>query len=139
MFATDAVKYFFGGAGAPVGHVIKPLADSLFRIRAGGDVEQALVSFGVLHDGGSLPLDGEHHGALAFLQLLHEVAGTAAEGRQRLDVLGDVKHEPAPIKHLFRCYQNTLSLSSGKGLSAGALALSYPPVLEIRPGLYRVD
>ena len=38
MFATDVVKYFFSGAGAPVGHVIKPLADSLFRIRTRGDV-----------------------------------------------------------------------------------------------------
>src|ERR1700730_5639076 len=96
MFATDVVKYLFGGPSASVGHIIKSLADSLFRIRAGGDVQQALVGFGVLHDSCCLPLYSEHHGALALFQLLHEVAGTAAEGRQRLDVLSYVKHEPAP-------------------------------------------
>jgi len=31
----------------------------------------------------------------------HEVARTAAEGRQRLDVLGYVKHEPARMKAPF--------------------------------------
>ena len=36
MFATDVVKYLFARPGASVGHIIKPLADSLFRIRAGG-------------------------------------------------------------------------------------------------------
>ena len=66
MFATDVVKYLFGRSGASVGHIIEPLADSLFRIRAGGDVEQALVGFGVMHEGGSLPIDSEHCGAFAF-------------------------------------------------------------------------
>src|SRR6267378_1655539 len=107
MFATDVVKDLFGGPGASVGHVIEPLADPFFRIRAGGDVEQALVRLGILHDGRSLSLYSEHHGALAFLQLLHEVAGTAPEGRQRLDVLGNVKHTPSPMKRLFRCHLNT--------------------------------
>src|SRR5580698_7553907 len=101
MFATEVIKYFFGGSGASVGNVIKPLADSLFRIRASGDIEQTLVGFGVLHDGSSFPFYGEHHGALAFLQLLHEVARTTAESRQRLDVLGDVQHGSAPFKAPF--------------------------------------
>src|SRR5258708_32523823 len=92
MFATDVVKDFFGGPGASVGHVIEPLADSFFRIRTGGDVEQALVRLGILHDGRSLSLYSEYHGALAFLQLLHEVAGTAPEGLQPLDGLGNLKH-----------------------------------------------
>jgi hypothetical protein len=125
--ATDVVKYFFGGAGAPVGHVIKPLADSLFRIRTGGDVEQALVGFGVLHDGGSPPLDVEHHRALAFLQLLDEVAGTAAEGRQRLDVFGDVQPEPAPKKHLFKCYRNTIPVERKRPHALASLALLVSP------------
>src|ERR1700676_4297622 len=81
MFATDVVKYRFGGSGASVGHVIKPLADSLFRIRTRGDVEQPLAGFGVLHNGRSLPLHSKRHGTLGFLQLLHKVARTAAEGR----------------------------------------------------------
>jgi hypothetical protein len=51
MFATDVVKDLFGGSGASVGHVVKPLTDSFFRIRARRDVEQAL-----LHNGRSFPL-----------------------------------------------------------------------------------
>jgi hypothetical protein len=98
MFATDIVKYLFGGTGAAVGHVIKSLADSFFRIRAGGDIEQALIGFGVLHDGRSLPLHRKHHGPLAFFQLLHEIAGAPAESRQRVDILGDVKHGPSPFE-----------------------------------------
>jgi len=98
MFASDIVKNLFGGSGASVNHVIKTLADSFLQIRAGGDVQQALVGFGILHDRRCLPLHPKHHGTLTFLQLSHEVAGTAAEGRQRLDVLGDVKYWPAPIK-----------------------------------------
>src|SRR5580658_5504921 len=101
MFATYVVKYFFGGSSASVSHVVESLADSFLRICAGGNIEQALVGFSVLHDGRGLPLHGEHHGALAFLQLLHEVAGSAAEGRERLDVLGDVKHGSAPMKSTF--------------------------------------
>src|SRR5580698_2905850 len=101
MFATDVAKYRFGGSGASVGHVIEPLADSLFRIGTRGDVEQALVGFGVLHDGRGLSFDGEHHGTLALLQLLHEVAGTTAKSRKRLNVLGDVQHSFGPFKAPF--------------------------------------
>src|SRR5882762_3429060 len=70
-----------------VGHVIESLADSLFRIRASGDVEQALVRFGVLHDGRSLPLDGEHYRALAFFSCFM----TSPERRRKVvsDWMGD--------------------------------------------------
>jgi hypothetical protein len=70
MFATDVVKYLFGAPGTSVGHVIEPLADSLFQICAGGDIEQTLVGFGVLHDGRRLPLHGEHHRGLLFFSCL---------------------------------------------------------------------
>src|SRR5208337_1036896 len=61
-----------------------------------GKVEQALIGCGVLHHSRCLPIHRKYHGALALLELLHEVAGLAAESGQRLDVLGDVKHGPAP-------------------------------------------
>jgi hypothetical protein len=38
---------------------------------------------------------------LAFFELLYEIAGTAQESCQRLDILGDVKHGPAAIEALF--------------------------------------
>ena len=61
-------------------HVLRALTDALLN------VEQALIGFGV---------------PLAFPQLSHEGAGTAAEGGLRLDVPHDIKHEPAPDESTF--------------------------------------
>src|SRR5579872_3901498 len=72
--------------------LFKALADAFASVGLGCDVEQALIGPSVLDDGFGLAFDGEHHGSLALLELLHEVAGTAAEGGERLDVLGDIKH-----------------------------------------------
>jgi hypothetical protein len=80
-----------------VGYILQTLANGFRIIGAGGKVEQALIGCGVLHDGRRLSVHGKHHGAFALLELFHEVAGLAAESRQRLDVFGDVKHGSAPI------------------------------------------
>jgi hypothetical protein len=110
MFATNLVKYLSRRASASVGNVIKPLADAFLCVGTGRNVKQALIGLGVLHDSRCLPLHREHHRALALLKLFHEVAGSAAEGRQRLNVLGDVKQGPSPvISTLLGAYQNTLS------------------------------
>lgn len=90
-------------ASFPFFRVLQTLADAFVRVGAGGNVEKVLIGFGILHDGGCFSLHGKHHGALALFQMFHEVAGAAAEGRQRLDVFGDVEHGIAPVKHLFRC------------------------------------
>src|ERR1039457_6927900 len=79
-------------------HILQTLTDAFLLIRHGGKVEQALIGFGVLDNSRCLPIHRKHHGALALLELFHEVAGLAAERGQRLDVLGDVKHGPAPIE-----------------------------------------
>jgi hypothetical protein len=86
-----------------VGYVIKALTDTFRGVGTGRNVEQALIGLGILHDSRCFALHRKHHGALALLELFHEVAGTSAEGCQRLDVLGDVQHWPAPVKHLSRC------------------------------------
>jgi len=62
------------------------------RVSAGGDVEEPLIGFGILHDRGGLAFHREHDGAFALLKLFDEVAGPAAKGGQRLDILGDVEH-----------------------------------------------
>src|SRR5258707_6669072 len=59
--------------------VLQALTYALPYIGTGGNVEEALISFGVLHDGRRLPLHRKHHGALGSLELFHEVAGPAAE------------------------------------------------------------
>jgi hypothetical protein len=101
MFAANLVKDISRRASASVGYIIETLTDAFLCIGAGGNVEQALIGFGVLHDSRCLSLHSEHHGALALLELLHEVAGPATEGCQRLNILPDIKpgrsHLEAPF------------------------------------------
>jgi hypothetical protein len=80
---------------------LKTLPDTFLGVGVSSNIEQSLIGFGVLHDGGCFPLHCEYHGALALLKLFHEIAGTTPESRQRLDILGYVKHRPAPIKAPF--------------------------------------
>ena len=54
--------------------VFEALTNSFFGVSLGGNVEQPLISLGILHDCRGLPIDRQHHGALAFLQVLDEVA-----------------------------------------------------------------
>lgn len=92
MFVANLVKYRFCRAGATVGCIIQTLAKAFLGIGAGGDVEQTLIGLGILHNGGRLPLNCEHDGAFALLQLLQEFAGEASKGRDRLIILRDVQH-----------------------------------------------
>jgi len=73
-------------------YVLQTLTDALFSIGSCGNVKQALISFGVLHDGRSLPFNRKHHGPAGLFKLLHEVAGSATERSQRLNIFGDVEH-----------------------------------------------
>src|SRR5208282_3037580 len=98
MFAANLVKHVSRRPSASVGYIVEPLTDAFLRIGSGGNVKQALIGFGVLHDGRRFSVHRQHNGAFALLELFHKVAGPAAERRQRLDVLGDVKHGPAPIE-----------------------------------------
>jgi len=84
-------------------HILQTLTDTPLRVGTGRNVEQALISFRVLHNNRSLPLHRQHHRAFALLELFHEIAGTSAEGGQRLDVLGDVQHGLPLLKHLSWC------------------------------------
>jgi hypothetical protein len=74
--------------------VLQALPDSFLRIGARRNVEQPLIGLGVLYDGGCLTLDRKHHRAFAFLKLPYEVARTATECRQRLNILDDIEHGP---------------------------------------------
>jgi hypothetical protein len=80
---------------------LKTLPDAFLGVGMRSNIEQSLIGFGVLHDGGCFPLHCEYYGALAFFKLFYEIAGTTPESGQRLDILGYVKHRPAPIKAPF--------------------------------------
>src|ERR1700723_2892150 len=68
------------------------LANALTGIAAGSEVKEALIGLGILNHGNSLASHREHNGAFALLELLHEVAGPAAESGQRLDILRNIEH-----------------------------------------------
>jgi hypothetical protein len=96
MHGFELVEKLLRGPSFSLFRVLQALTDAFLCINAGRNVEQALIGFGILHDGRCLPPHREHHRAFAFFLALDEVAGTPAESRQRLDVLGDIQHEPAP-------------------------------------------
>jgi hypothetical protein len=68
--------------------LLQPLPDPFAGISAGGDIEQALTGFGVLHDCGGLPLYAKHDRAFALLELFHEILNLRGTC-QRLNVPGD--------------------------------------------------
>src|ERR1035438_2158313 len=82
-------------APLPKPGLVQALPDSFASVGAGCDVEQPLIGSGVLDDGLGFALDCQHHGPLAFFELLHEISGAPAKSRERLNVLGDVKHMAA--------------------------------------------
>ena len=92
MLAPKLLKYLPGGTSTPMGYIVQPLTNGLLLISGSGNVEQALISFGILHDSRRLAIHGKHYRAFTFFQLLYEVAGLPAKCRQRLDIFGDVKH-----------------------------------------------
>ena len=116
MFAANLVKYISRRASASVGYIIEPLTDAFLCIGAGGNVEQALIGFGVLHDSRRLPLYRKHHRALALFKLFHEVAGPAAEGRQRIPPV------PGPCR-THRCWRiDSPHLRTDQGIDRSTLA-----------------
>jgi hypothetical protein len=92
MLGFKLVKEHLHGPHLSRPCVCESLPNSLFGIGTGGKVEQALVRFSILNDGGCPPFNRKHYRPLSLLELPHEVAGTSPEGCQRLNILADVKH-----------------------------------------------
>lgn len=90
MLRPKPGKELPGGPAFPAACFFTPLANGFMCVGAGGNIEQALISSRILHDGFRLSLHGEHHGPLALFEVFHEVAGTAAKCRERLNVFGDI-------------------------------------------------
>lgn len=93
MLRPELGEEFPDGSHIASAGVFEALPDSFASVRLRGDVEQALIGFGILNHGPSLAFDGEHHGALGLLELLHKITGPAAEGGERLNVFSDIEHE----------------------------------------------
>src|SRR6476659_1087318 len=96
MRRFELIEELSGGSEFSFFGVLKSLTTAFFYIGVGGNVQQMLISFCVLNDSCGLAINRKHYRALTFLQLLHKVNRPATEGRQRLDVFGDVKHQASP-------------------------------------------
>jgi hypothetical protein len=96
--------------------VLQSLPDPFASISESGDIEQPLISSGVLHHCLRFSFDSENHRPLRLLELLHEVAGAAAERREGLNVFRDIKHrKPILMDSTFL----SAPVAIGHGLSKG--------------------
>jgi hypothetical protein len=64
---ANFVKDLFRRAGTSMGYVVKPLSDTLVRIRSRRDVQKTLVGFRILHDSSGFPFTVSMTGRLLFL------------------------------------------------------------------------
>src|SRR5437660_4839818 len=92
MVAAKHLQRFTGGTRTTLLYVFAALPDSLKSIGLCGNVEQALIGFGILHDRFRFPIDRKNHRFLRLFEMLHELPWIAAERRHRLNVFFDVKH-----------------------------------------------
>jgi hypothetical protein len=92
MLAANLVEYRFCGFRAAMRNVIQTLTDPFLCIGPRGNVQQTLIPFSILHNGGCLSMHSQHDGALGPLQSLHEVTGRPPKRRQRLNVARNVQH-----------------------------------------------
>jgi len=91
MFLAHLVEELPGWTAFAAMKFFQTLADAFVGVGECSDVEEALVSGGVLDDGFGFAVDGEDDGTLSGFELLHELDGVVAEGGEGLDVFGDVE------------------------------------------------
>jgi hypothetical protein len=98
MVVEEQLQSFTRGTHTTLLCVFDALPDSLKCVGLRGDVEQALIGFGILDDRFRLSIDGKNQRFLRFLELLHELPRIAAERRHRLNVFFDVKHNDLALQ-----------------------------------------
>jgi hypothetical protein len=98
MVAAEHLQCFTGRTHTTLLYVFDALPDSLKGIGLRGDVEQALIGFGILHDCFRLSIDCKNQWFLRSLEVLHELARIAAERRHRLNVFFDIKHHDLALQ-----------------------------------------
>lgn len=74
MSPPNLVKDFPCRPRTAVGCIIKPLANRLMHIGAGGNVEQTSICIVLLDNGLSLAFDRQRSEAFSLLELLHKAA-----------------------------------------------------------------
>src|SRR5882762_2732422 len=92
MVAPEHFQYLTGRTHTTLLYVFEALPDALKRIGLCGNVEQALIGLGILHDRFRLSIDCKNQRSLRLFEMLHELPWIAAERRHRLNVFFDVEH-----------------------------------------------
>src|SRR5205807_1349607 len=98
MVAAEHLQCLTGWTHTTLLYVFEALPDSLKSIGLCGNVEQALIGFGILNDRFRLSIDRKNQRFLRFLEVLHELPWIAAERRHRLNVFFDVKHSDLALQ-----------------------------------------
>src|SRR6266478_1003631 len=92
MVAPEHLQSFTRRAYTTLLYVFKALPDSLKSIGLCGNVEQALIGFGILHDRFRFSIDCKNQRFLRLFEMLHELPRVAPECRHRLNVFFNVEH-----------------------------------------------
>jgi hypothetical protein len=79
MFATKQFQRLPRRAHATLLYILNPLADSLEQVRLGGDIEQALIRLGILHNRLGVSVDGEDQRLLGLLEMFDKSTWIAPE------------------------------------------------------------
>src|ERR1700687_2381741 len=93
MVAPERFQSFTRRTHTTLLYILDALPDSLKCIGLRGDVEQALIGFGILHDRLRPSIDCKDQRFLRLLEVLHEFPRIAPECRHRLNVFLDVEHD----------------------------------------------
>jgi hypothetical protein len=75
MSAANLVKYLSCRASTSVCDVVQTLTDTFLSIGTGGNVEEALIGFGVLHNGSGFSVHCQHHRTFCLFELFYEITG----------------------------------------------------------------
>jgi hypothetical protein len=92
MGAPERFQGFARWPNTALLYIFKSLTDSLRGIGLRGDIEEALISFGILHDRFRLAIDSKNQRSFGLLEMLHELPRIAPESGHGLNVFFDVEH-----------------------------------------------
>jgi hypothetical protein len=82
MFASHLIECLFRRKCAAMSDISQPLKYAFLCICPSGNIKQTLIPFGILYNGGCLPVHRQHNWAFGLLQLLHEVTRCPAKRRE---------------------------------------------------------
>src|SRR5580698_8959909 len=97
IFGAYFVKYFAGRPRPAFPGVFKALPDAFFGAGFRQQIQELLVSSGVLDDRFGFPVDSEDYRPPGFFKALHELSRITPESRHGLDVFGNVEHSLLPL------------------------------------------